>query len=36
MIKNEDAIYKFLAYTGNLEKIRRDNRDATLANIELQ
>lgn len=31
-IKNEDAIYKFLAYTGTLEKKRRENRDETRSN----
>ena len=36
MIKNEDAIYKLLAYTGNLEKIRRENKEETLADIVLQ
>lgn len=35
-IKNEDAIFKFLAYTGNLEKNRRENRQETLDNTILQ
>jgi hypothetical protein len=34
-VQNEDAFYKFLAYTGNLEKQRRENRKQTLSNFEL-
>lgn len=34
-IKNEDSIYKLIAYTGALEKKRREDRDATRANVEL-
>ena len=34
-VQNEDAFYKFLAYTGNLEKQRRENRKETLNNFEL-
>lgn len=32
VIKNEDAIYKFIAYTGVLEKNRREKRDETKSN----
>lgn len=34
-IANEDAIYKFLAYSGNLEQKRRRDREATRANAVL-
>jgi hypothetical protein len=34
-IKNEDALYKFLAYSGSLEKKRRENLDKTRKNNEL-
>jgi hypothetical protein len=34
-VKNEDALYKFLAYSGVLEKKRRDNLDKTRKNNEL-
>jgi hypothetical protein len=34
-IKNEDALYKFLAYSGVLEKKRRENLDKTRKNNEL-
>lgn len=34
-IKNEDALYKFLAYSGTLEKKRRENLDKTRKNNEL-
>ncbi len=34
-IKNEDALYKFLAYSGMLEKKRRENLDKTRKTNEL-
>lgn len=34
-VKNEDALYKFLAYSGVLEKKRRENLDKTRKNNEL-
>jgi hypothetical protein len=34
-IKNEDSLYKFLAYSGTLEKKRRENLDKTRKNNEL-
>jgi hypothetical protein len=34
-IKNEDALYKFLAYSGMLEKKRRDDIDKTRKNNEI-
>jgi hypothetical protein len=34
-VLNEDAYFKFLAYTGNLEKNRRENREATLNDPEM-
>jgi len=35
-VVNEDAFYKFYAYTGLLEKKRRENHKETMADIVIE